>query len=102
MKRFLRTLVLAALLAPAAVLATPVDINTADATTLESVKGIGPAKAQAILDYRKQHGPFASTADLAKVPGIGTRTLEQIGDQVTVGAPAARKAAAKPATASKP
>ncbi len=94
MKRFLRAIVLAAVLGPAAALASaPVDINVADAAALEQVKGIGPAKAQAIVEYRSQHGPFASTADLVKVPGIGAKTVEQLGDQITAGTPPARRTA---------
>jgi competence protein ComEA len=98
MKHFLRALVLAATFACGSAFASsPVDINTADAATLEQIKGIGPAKARAIIDYRTQHGPFASTADLVKVPGIGSKTLEQIGNQVTAGTPARRTAAARQA-----
>lgn len=92
MKRFLRILVLALTLGPALALAgEPVNINTADAAALEQLKGIGPAKAKAIVDYRKQHGPFASPADLAKVPGIGEKTVAQLGSQITVGARNATK-----------
>lgn len=92
MKRFLRILVLALTLGPALTLAgEPVNINTADAAALEQLKGIGPAKAKAIVDYRKQHGPFASAADLAKVPGIGEKTVAQLGNQITVGARNATK-----------
>ncbi|THF57685.1 ComEA family DNA-binding protein [Pseudothauera rhizosphaerae] len=94
MKRFLRTLVVALALGPALALAGgPVNINTADATALEQIKGIGPAKAKAIVEYRQQHGKFATTADLAKVPGIGDKTVEKLGDQITVGVPAPRTAA---------
>lgn len=48
-----------------------ININTADATTLAELKGIGPAKAKAIVDYRRQHGPFKSVEQLADVKGIG-------------------------------
>ena len=92
MKRFLRMLVLAlALGAGQALSSGPVNINTADAATLEQLKGIGPAKAKAIVDYRKQHGNFSSAADLAKVPGIGDKTVAQLGSQITVGTRAAAK-----------
>lgn len=101
MKRFLRTLILAATFGCGAAFASPVDINTADAAALEQIKGIGPAKAQAIIDYRTQNGPFANTADLVKVPGIGAKTVEQIGDQVTVGA-SPRRAATTTARPAKP
>ena len=67
---------------PAAVSA--IDINSADATQLESLPGIGPTKAKAIVDYRTQNGPFQSTADLEKVPGIGPKTMEQLAPLIMV------------------
>ncbi|HEX4873188.1 MAG TPA: helix-hairpin-helix domain-containing protein [Nevskiaceae bacterium] len=68
-----------------------VDINTADAKTLEKLAGIGPAKAQAILDYRSKNGPFKSKEDLRKVDGIGEKTYEAIADEITVGGSAPAK-----------
>jgi len=54
------------------VFATPVNINTASAEDIaQALYGIGRNKAQAIVDYRKQHGPFKSLEELAKVKGIG-------------------------------
>ncbi|MGB5165299.1 MAG: ComEA family DNA-binding protein [Woeseiaceae bacterium] len=68
---------LVALLAPALVLAGPVNINTADAETISSeLKGIGLSKARAIVEYRTKHGPFKSASDLSLVKGIGERTVE--------------------------
>jgi competence protein ComEA len=65
--------------------ADAIDINTADAVTLEQVlTGIGTVKAQAIVKYREEHGPFKSADDLANVTGIGEKTVEKIRDQVTV------------------
>ncbi len=61
----------------------PVDLNTATLDELTLLSGIGPAKAQAILNYRAHHGPFASLDDLAQVPGIGQATLEALGPYVT-------------------
>lgn len=55
-----------------------VSINRATAEELEQVKGIGPAIAQAIVEYRTQHGPFQQLEDLEAVPGIGPRTLEKL------------------------
>lgn len=68
--------------APAAVAAVEavaaVNINTADADTLvRELRGVGPAKAQAIIEYREAHGPFTSVDDLLEVKGIGTATLEK-------------------------
>jgi competence protein ComEA len=55
-----------------------VNINSADAATLESLPGVGPATAQAIIDYRTQHGRFRSVDDLLNVRGIGPSKLSQI------------------------
>ncbi|MCL2310469.1 MAG: helix-hairpin-helix domain-containing protein [Proteobacteria bacterium] len=60
-----------------------VDINTASKEELQTLSGIGPEKAQAIVDYRAQHGPFKSTHDLHKVKGIGKKTVAKLGDSIT-------------------
>ena len=68
----------AVLLAPALVLAGQVNVNTADADAISAeLKGIGLAKAQAIVDYRAEHGMFAAPEELLKVKGIGPRVLEE-------------------------
>ncbi|MEG4314298.1 helix-hairpin-helix domain-containing protein [Pseudomonas sp. FIP_A4] len=55
-----------------------VKINSADAETLtRELKGIGPTKAKAIIDYRDNHGPFQSVDELLEVKGIGAATLEK-------------------------
>ena len=54
------------------------DINLADAETLESVYGIGPSKAKAIIEYREQAGGFQSLDELDSVSGIGPATLQGI------------------------
>lgn len=75
--RRLVQLLLAGLM-PAAAWAGPVNVNTADASTIaKELDGIGPAKAQAIVDYRQANGPFRSPEDLLKVDGIGQRVLDQ-------------------------
>jgi competence protein ComEA len=61
-----------------------VNINTADETTLETLNGVGPALATAIIQYRTEHGPFASVDQLDDVSGIGPATLEKLRPQVTV------------------
>ncbi len=60
-----------------------VNINTADATALESLPGIGPALAQRILDYRQAQGPFARIEDIQEVSGIGPATFAKIQDLIT-------------------
>ena len=73
-----------------------VNINTATKEQLDSLKGIGPTKAQAIIDYRTKHGPFKSVDDLEKVPGIGPGTMKEIRNDITVtGAATPAKAAEK-------
>lgn len=55
-----------------------VNINTASAQELaEGLVGVGPAKAEAIVQYREKHGPFESATDLGQVKGIGPSTLEK-------------------------
>lgn len=67
---------LAGLILPVLTLAGPVNINTADAETLsQELKGIGLAKAQAIVQFREQHGAFELPEELLKVKGIGPRVL---------------------------
>lgn len=59
-------------------LAWSVNINTADATALSAeLTGVGEKRAQAIVDYRKENGPFKSVDDLLKVKGIGPAMLEK-------------------------
>lgn len=61
-----------------------VNINTAGLTELTTLTGIGEVKGQAIIDYRTEHGPFASVDELTNVSGIGDKTLAKIRDQITV------------------
>lgn len=61
-----------------------VNINTADSTRLQQIKGVGPVMAQKIIDYRSSIGRFTSVDQLLKVSGIGQKTLEKIRGQVTV------------------
>lgn len=75
MKKIAATLFFATL--PAFLLAGEVDLNSADAETLaRELEGIGNARAEAIIDYRKQHGSFLSADELLNVTGIGEYILE--------------------------
>ncbi len=74
---------------PLVTFAGPVDINAADAQTLAAeLKGIGPAKAKAIVEYRSKHGPFKSPDDLSLVKGIGGRTVDINRPNIRIGEPA--------------
>ena len=65
--------------------AAPVNINTASPAELSAtIKGVGPKKAEAIVEYRKEHGPFHSVAELAKVKGVGQATIEKNRDNMVV------------------
>ena len=86
MKILKALLVAVMLLSGGWVMACPVNINTADAATLaEGLNGVGIKKAQAIVDYRKQHGPFKSMLDLAKVKGISDKLIEKNKETITFG-----------------
>jgi competence protein ComEA len=61
-----------------------VNINTATQAELESLEGIGPVKAQAIIDYRKKNGGFKNIDELEKVDGIGEATLASVRKNVTL------------------
>jgi competence protein ComEA len=63
----------------------PIDLNTADATALDSLPGVGPVMAAAIVAYRQQHGAFTSVDQLQAIPGIGPARFAQIAPHVTVG-----------------
>jgi competence protein ComEA len=62
----------------------PVAINDADAAELETLPGIGPTTAAAIVEYRTANGPFATVDDLESVPGIGPAKLDAVRDLVTL------------------
>ncbi|HKE70871.1 MAG TPA: ComEA family DNA-binding protein [Nocardioidaceae bacterium] len=61
-----------------------VNLNTADQMTLETLPGVGPVTAQAILDWRADNGAFTSVDELLEVDGIGEVTLDELRDLVTV------------------
>ena len=66
----------------------PVNVNTADAQTISAeLSGIGLTKANAIVDYRKKHGPFKNADELSLVKGIGERTVDRNRADIRVSAP---------------
>lgn len=61
-----------------------ININTAGATELDKLSGVGPALAERIIQYRTEHGPFAQPKDLKDVSGIGDKTYDKMASQVSV------------------
>ncbi len=61
-----------------------VNINTADATELQTLSGIGESKAKKIIDYREKNGAFRSIEDLSNVSGIGEKTVENLREYICV------------------
>lgn len=78
MRHFLSAaLLISTLLLAQLALATPININAATATELDSsLQGIGEKRAQRIVEYRERHGPFATPEDIMSVPYIGRRIFE--------------------------
>ena len=62
-----------------------ININTATVEELDTLPGIGPTTAQAIVDYRTQNGPFQAIQDIMNVPGIGASSYDLIKNLITVG-----------------
>ncbi len=80
---------MAILASPAVVTAASPDgsrlnINTASVEQLTALPGIGTVKAQSIVDFRTEHGPFTSADDLVLAPGIGTKLADRLREMVTV------------------
>jgi len=79
-------LLILAILLPAFVFAVElININTADATLLNTLPGIGPSYAERIVTYRTEHGPFARIEDIQNVSGIGPSTYAKIESLITIG-----------------
>ena len=64
--------------------AEKINLNQATAAEISALPGLGEKKAEAIVEYRTQNGPFASVEDLLKVKGIGEKLLEKIKPMITV------------------
>ena len=65
----------------------PLDLNLADASALDALPGVGPARARAIVAYRQANGPFHAVQELSRVPGIGPAALARLQGRVQVGSP---------------
>lgn len=87
---------------PVALGAELIDVNTATVDELVKLPGIGPHKAEAIIESRKSKGRFASVDDLLRVKGIGEKTLSSMRPLVTVGAPPKPKPKTPARVAAKP
>ena len=98
MKKLIVALFALCLMAFAGFAMAVVDLNSATAEELQALKGVGPAKAKAIIDDREKNGPFKSVDDLDRVKGFGMKTVEKLRPDLTVGgavAPAAAPVAPK-------
>lgn len=61
-----------------------VNLNSAQSSELQTLPGIGPAKAEAIIEYRETNGPFKKIEDLKEISGIGDKTFDKLKDQISV------------------
>jgi len=83
-------------------IAAPVNVNTADAKTIsDSLSGIGQKKAEAIVKYREEKGPFKTADDLTNVAGIGEKTVEKNKNDILLSDAAAAVVEPKKETKSK-
>ncbi|MDR1995780.1 helix-hairpin-helix domain-containing protein [Azonexus sp.] len=83
MKRILSSIAL--FLAGIGLALAAVNINTASVDELNTVKGIGPSKAKAIVEYREKNGPYKTLDDLKEVKGFGTKSVDKLRDELSVG-----------------
>ena len=83
MKKWLGSLILGLFLSASAL--ASIDLNTATQSELEAIKGIGPAKAKSIVDYRQKNGPFKNLEALASVKGFGKASVAKFKNDLMVG-----------------
>ena len=85
MNTLVKTILVTLLFIPGLLFAEAININTADKETLmTSIKGVGEKRAEAIIDYREQNGPFKSVDDLAEISGIGQTIVDDNRENLTV------------------
>ncbi len=82
MKKLLLTFIL--LIISTSMAMATVNLNTATKDDLDGVKGIGPMKAQSIIDYRKKNGGFKSVDELENVKGFGSKSVKKLRSELTV------------------
>lgn len=82
MKKLLLTFI--SLIISTSIAMAAVNLNTATKDDLDKVTGIGPVKAQAIIDYRKKNGPFKSVDELENVKGFGSKSVKKVRSELTV------------------
>jgi len=101
MRKFAIALAAAIVLSAGAAMAA-VNLNTATEQQLESLNGVGPAKAQAIISYRNTNGPFKSVQDLSKVPGFGEKMTASLSSQLSISGPTTAPATTAASNANSP
>lgn len=86
MMKWILTCLLAGLISLPLAAAEPVNVNTATAEQLaEALNGVGMSKAEKIVEYREQNGPFAHIDELVNVKGIGLRTVDKNREMILLG-----------------
>lgn len=84
LKRLFMVKFFLSLLLCSTLLFSAVNVNRANSAQLQTLNGIGPTKAQEIINYRKSHGSFKSVDELVNVKGIGPKTLQKMKSQVAI------------------
>jgi competence protein ComEA len=74
----------------------PININTASATDLQTLPGIGAKTAGRIIEYRQKNGPFKKIEELMNVRGVGEKNFLKLKNQISVGAPRSDRASSQP------